>query len=124
MFTPTGILLRVFPLDIRPTGVSIMSREERSTYWQGLIDKQAESGLSAAAFCREHQLNVYHFYNWRRRLRYNGLPTGFVELVADQENAASGIRIRLSDDLCIEVERGFDPFTLRSVMETVQGGEG
>jgi hypothetical protein len=31
-----------------------MVREDRTTYWQRLVQAQAESGPSAAAFCKDH----------------------------------------------------------------------
>jgi len=34
-----------------------MTREERLTYWQGIINQYRESGLSGAAFCKEHNIN-------------------------------------------------------------------
>jgi len=50
-----------------------MTREERLTYWQGIIDEYRSSGLSGAAFCREHNINAGRFYHWRRRLQENCL---------------------------------------------------
>ena len=106
--------------------VNEMTREERVSQWRALIDKQATSGLSAAAFCREQDINAQGFYQWRRRFYeqpINGMPTGFVELVPCSEHPYSRIRIRVQERVCIEVERGFDPFTLRTVIETISGGE-
>ena len=103
-----------------------MTREERVIHWRTVVDKQAASGLSAAAFCREQDINAQRFYQWRRRFYeqpINGMPSGFVELVPCSEHPHSGIRIRVQERVCIEVERGFDPFTLRSVIETISGGE-
>ncbi|MEE4351335.1 MAG: transposase [Desulfatiglans sp.] len=57
-----------------------MTREERSAYWRNLVDQQKESGLSGAAFCREHHINAQRFYHWRRRFNENQsgcMPTGF-----------------------------------------------
>ena len=99
-----------------------MTREERSTYWQNLVDQQTESGLSGAAFCREHNINPQRFYHWRRRFKENELgiqSTGFFQLVPCSTNSESGIRISLGDELHIEIDRGFDPYTLRTVIETI-----
>ena len=108
-------------------GVSVMTKDERSTYWQSLIDKQAESGLTASAFCREQQINAYRFYYWRRRLLKEQSretnPRGFVELVPYEKQSSAGVRILLSNDLSIEVERGFDALTLRAVIQAVRDGE-
>jgi transposase-like protein len=105
-----------------------MTKEKRSNYWRSLIDKQAGSGLTAAAFCREHQINRDRFYHWRRRLRNDRVTgselSGFVQLVSYQKKSSSTIRIHLDNNICIEVERGFDPHTLRAVVDAVWGVEG
>jgi hypothetical protein len=105
-----------------------MTRTERVAYWRGLVAQQSESGLKAAAFCREHQINLHLFYRWRHRFRDKQLTSesaGFFELVPCAQQVqypGSGIRIRLGNTLSIEVERGFDPVTLRAVIETISSG--
>ena len=101
----------------------MMSREERVAHWRGLVEKHAESGLSATTFCRDHDLKREHFYRWRRRFRdrpiRNSVSDGFLELVPSSEQSHSGVRLHIGDGVSIEVERGFDPHTLRSVIEVV-----
>jgi hypothetical protein len=102
-----------------------MRRRRPRSYWRRLVAKQGESGMKAAAFCREHKVNLHQFYRWRRRFRseqpQSGLD-GFVELVPCVTEPDSGICIRLGGSLSIEVERGFDPLTLRAVIEAISGG--
>lgn len=103
-----------------------MTKKERITHWRTIIRKHAASGLSAAAFCRERDIIIHQFHWWRRRFRKEqseGKGTGFLELVSCSKSQHSGIRICLSDRVFIEVERGFDPFTLRAVLEAVSSGE-
>lgn len=103
-----------------------MTKEERISYWRGIIGKHAASDLSAAAFCRERDINISQFHWWRRRFKREQPKckgTGFLELVSCSKSQHSGIRIYLSDRIFIEVDRGFDPFTLRSVLEAVSRGE-
>lgn len=102
-----------------------MTREERGLHWRGLLDEQAESGLSAAAFCRNRDINLHRFYRWRRRLQNEiaRKPAGsFLELIPSCPQQESGVRIRLSSGACIEVERGFDPETLRNVVKALGQG--
>ena len=98
-------------------GIIIMTNEERTAYWQAVVTKHSESGLSTAAFCREQHIKISQFYRWRRKFRNNDdqgqASTGFLELVPCKKQNGSGIRIRLGQGLCIEVEMGFDPLTLR-----------
>ena len=99
-----------------------MTREEHRTYWNTLVEEQAQSGLSASSFCQEHNLKISQFYRWRRKFQ-NLTPmdsaNGFIQLIPTVKGSGSGIRIRLFNDLYIEVDRGFDPFTLRATVETL-----
>ena len=104
-----------------------MTRQERTAFWRSLVGKQIESGLTAAPFCREHQVNRDGFYHWRRRFqnevskdRYLG---SFVEFVPYQKKVSAGVHIRLNNGLYIEVERGLDPVTLRATIQTLCHGD-
>jgi hypothetical protein len=44
---------------------------------------------------------------------------GFIRLIPTSQGSGSGVRIRLFDDLSIELDRGFDPFTLLAAVETL-----
>ena len=97
-----------------------MSTEERASYWRSLIEEQVSSGLSISAFCRKHHKSPYQLYRWRRRFRQTdteGVSAGFLELIPRPDHPRSGVRILIGTNLCIDVERGFDPATLRSVVE-------
>jgi transposase-like protein len=99
-----------------------MTKEERHTYWKNLVDEQAQSGLNAPAFCSEHNLKLDQFYRWRRRFKNHPgkrSPNEFMELIPSSKASCSGIRIRLLQDLSIEVERGFDPVTLQAVIQAL-----
>lgn len=95
-----------------------MTREERSARWSAIVERQATSGMRGIAWCRENHINPASFYSWRKKLNEPQLERGFIELNSSiGEN--TGIRICLGTNLSIEVERGFDPFTLRDVIETL-----
>jgi transposase-like protein len=106
-------------------GGSTVTREDRTTYWKKLVQAQAESGLSAAAFCKDHQVNPQRFYSWRRRFKDESDASkggdAFLELVPSSKTQASGIRVRLDERLSIELERHFDPHTLRNAIEALCG---
>ena len=103
-----------------------MTREDRRSHWSGLLKEQVDSSLSAAAFCRDRDIKLPQFYRWRRRLQSKTPRISsdqFLELVPSSScRPQSGIRVRISEDLCIEVERGFDPATLRAVIQTLGQG--
>ena len=100
-----------------------MSREERRNYWRALVEKHAESDKSATAFCKEHNLRRDQFYSWRRRFRRDACieqtSQGFLELVPYSKNTQSGIRIVLAGGISIEVDRDFDPPTLRATVHAL-----
>jgi hypothetical protein len=96
-----------------------MTIEERRAHWHTIINAQASSGMNIAAYCREAHIPTSLFYTWRRRLREQPLcPGGFVELKPSRSAfSTSGVCLRLNGRVMIEVEKGFDPVTLRAVVE-------
>jgi hypothetical protein len=98
-----------------------MTRAERLTHWSTIIENQATSGMNIATYCRNAQIRPSCFYTWRRRLReQQACAGGFLELISGKlTEATSGVRIHLGAKLAIEVARGFDPFTLRAVVEAL-----
>jgi hypothetical protein len=103
-----------------------MTNEQRMAHWRAIVEKQTESGLSAAAFCREHHLKVSQFYRWHVKFRKNNgdqdrASAGFLELLPGKKQTGSGIRIKLRSGVIIDVQRGFDPVTLRQAIETLSG---
>ena len=88
-----------------------MTKEEKITYWRAVIEKHAASGMSVAAFCREHDLGIHQFRWWQRRFRKENSSgkSGFLQLVPFSKSQHSGVRIRFNNGVFIEVEQGFDP---------------
>lgn len=61
-----------------------------------LLNRQASSGLSVAAFCRQADVNPASFYTWRRKRRSEKEPA-FVEVALDQSGSGvQGSRPHLS----------------------------
>lgn len=55
--------------------------------WQAIIARQADSGLSARAFCEAEEIGYASFVQWRRRLADNrqhsqAMPS-FIELTSE-----------------------------------------
>jgi len=103
-------------------GGRTMTREEHASYWRSQVEKQIDSGLIATVFCRNNHIKLSQFYRWRRRFRTQGFnndvsSSGFIEIVPSSGDPRSGVRIRLDNKIYIEVDRGFDPFTLRAAVE-------
>ena len=95
-------------------------KEERRAYWRTIIDKHTESGMSAAAFCKQHEINAQRFYFWRRRFHRDPTSAGFIRLVPTSNSAFSGVRISLDHGITLEVDRGFDPLTLKEALNALR----
>lgn len=52
------------------------TRRDREGFWRGILQRQAESGLNVASFCRQESISAPSFYAWRRKFqeRDGGAP--------------------------------------------------
>jgi len=64
--------------------------------WAQLIEAQSTSGLSVAAFCREHGLAANSFHRWRRRLE---------DSAATRSGQHPFVRLRMSTDGGVSARR-------------------
>lgn len=93
-------------------------RQKRSPeQWQQLLEAQAASGLSQAAFCSEHGLSKSSFQLWKRRMRASSstgigpapVPALFTPLsgAANASQAATGwdVALDLGDGVCLRLRR-------------------
>ncbi|HRS97562.1 MAG TPA: hypothetical protein P5040_05200 [Smithella sp.] len=93
-----------------------MTIEERYAHWREVIETQKTSGISIADYCRSRDMRTNVFYAWRRRISKCQMDKqGFIELRSPVSGMNTGIRI-VSGNLCIEVQRNFDPSVLRTVL--------
>ncbi len=84
-------------------------RGEREARWRKLIERQAASGRSVAAFCRDESIPAQTFYWWRSRLGHQAprassragtrrgafIDLGTVGAAEAAREAGAGIDIRL-----------------------------
>lgn len=64
-----------------------LSGGERGAFWRKMVQRQRESGLSVARFCRREGLKPVTFYAWRRRLQDEATSS---RSRSDGEQAATG----------------------------------
>ena len=113
--------------------ISVIPRtvSEKRQFWRQVVDGHAGSGLSVPDWCRRRKVSESAFYAWKRKLAPKACdPSGsvprFAQLVVSDANAGqmrtvSGnhtLSIDL-DDARVEVPAGFDPATLRVVLEAL-----
>ena len=104
-----------------------MGREassERQRYWQDLIHQQQHSGLSIAAFCRQHDLSQPSFYAWRARLtnelpQMNSTAISFVPLSLPASRPAI-FTVRLPNGVQLDVPSDFDEAALTRLVRVVR----
>ena len=96
-------------------------RGERREYWSERVREWEDSGLTKKAFCLEHGLPLYSFYEWSRRLRPResaAAEPGFARVHCGGD---AGLRLRLGRRVVLELESDFDPKTLRRFLAAVEG---
>jgi hypothetical protein len=93
--------------------------------WGQIIEQQRASGLSVAAFCRQHLVPVSSLYAWKRRFSQDAVGHGFVEAKITRIPAAAEgagvIEVCLPGGRRLRVGRGFDPHLLRDVIAVLEG---
>ena len=92
-------------------------REERRQYWLGWVEKWQAKGGTKKAFCAEHELPLYSFYDWSRRLvSVADESGGFARMSC---RGSSGVRLHLGPGVVAELEPDFDTVTLRRLLAVV-----
>lgn len=109
----------------------VHEREAASQRWRELISTQEASGQSIAAYCREHDVRAWQFYEWKKRLRKNEAGTFVAVSVKSAEESApqphsvltsSSIELRHSRGWSLQVEPGFDVVHLRRLLSVLESG--
>lgn len=98
-------------------------RQQRRRQWERRVARWRASGVSMAAYCRQHGLSYWMFVRWRQRIEQTVAPAPPLTLIPVVAPTSSGgaITIRLPDGIGIEVEPGFDAGVLSAVMRALQG---
>lgn len=106
-----------------------MARSSRRDYWQGVLARQASSGLSIKAFCERERVSYQSFFFWKRQLRNQPVrATGEmtfapVTVVAPAQTVACGIEIVLLGDCRVVVHAPVDRQALSDVLAVLRAGE-
>ena len=45
-----------------------MDLDKKRQHWQAILEQQKQSSLTIAIFCKNSNINVTTFYNWKKRL--------------------------------------------------------
>ena len=105
--------------------MSESNEDEKYQYWQPHISAWKQSGISQADFCRRHGLNIKIFGYWKRKLcRRPDDGVSFVPVTIKPSHISSvksGALLRLiaGNGLSIEIGDGFNPATLRLLLDAI-----
>ncbi|QQE77835.1 transposase [Alicyclobacillus sp. SO9] len=104
-----------------------MSREEVRNHWRKLVEEFRESGETAAAWCREHNLDVKQFRRWARKFdketSTNATASPRVKLLSVQvedsvEDAEPALVVHVGA-ASVEVHNGFNRSLLKQVVQVL-----
>lgn len=99
--------------------------EEVQQQWKERILSQRVSGLSVAAWCRQHNIACPAFQYWQDKLfpRKSIERSAFKEIVENQEDAfpkqTTGVLLKYMK-VAIHLEKDFDPITLKQCLQILK----
>jgi len=94
--------------------------QERRAFWQEHLAHWHASGLTQVAYCRQQGLNRDQFGYWKKRLlsaRSPDATPGFIAV--HMASVGATLTVVLKNHLRVEVYPGFDPATLRAVVQAL-----
>jgi transposase-like protein len=102
----------------------IRSRE----FWAQHVAACAASGLSRAAYCRQHDLNYWTFNDWRRRSgseRPTSVATAqhqsLVPVVVTSAPTATALELRVGDQVRLSLPLSVDSAWLGALLRATSG---
>jgi transposase len=103
-------------------------RQRSRRYWQAHISAQRKSGLSRAAYCKEHNLSYHAATYWNRKLslpeqeQTNLVPVKFFSNIEinPAQTGRSGLKVILPNKIAIEVGDDFSAATLRKLLAALE----
>jgi len=73
-----------------------MGKHRSESFWRDHLARFQDSGLSRAAYCRQHRLALHGFDYWRRRLAGSG-SRSLVPVVVSEPAAMPGLEVRVGE---------------------------
>ncbi len=99
-----------------------MARRSRREFWQGVLARQAGSGLSIKSFCERERLSDQSYFLWKRKFRdepgsaEKGMTFAPVTVVPRASAGAGGLEIVLPGDRRVMVHAPVDRQALADVL--------
>ncbi len=90
-----------------PEDYDSFDSQQKRKFWENHIERWRASGLSQRAYCKQHDLIIHRFYDWKRRIipadkpHISFLP---VALTGSSTRKHPSVRIHTPNGFTIEVE--------------------
>jgi len=85
--------------------------EEKRTYWRGMLERRAASGLSVRQFCKEEQVSEASFHGWKRKLAHGDRPAKKSSEKGGQERPQAKPVTKQADDAAVFIPVRVSPAT-------------
>ena len=85
-------------------------RTDRELFWRSVLQRQTDSGLNVARFCRQESISAPSFYAWRRKLKQRDATAQQVDSAVDHE-AHQGAHL-----LPVQIEAGASTALVRILL--------
>jgi hypothetical protein len=103
---------------------SLTKRAANRQRWFDRIEAWKQNDLTQKAFCEQQQLRLGSFQRWRGIFMRGERPeaSSAVSFLPVNVTAApaSSLALRIDDHLRIEIPAGFDPVTLKQVVQALR----
>ena len=103
---------------------SSISPEEKRNFWKQQYLCWQESGLNQSEYCRQNNLSHHQWGYWKKRFVKTEGTTEFIPLALSQPFRGitnhSPIKLIVDEQFKIEIDRGFDPVTLKLLLTSLQ----
>ena len=109
---------------INPSRAEQIAQKRR--FWEQQIQQWRDSGLTQTEFCRLQNLKPHQLTYWKKRFHRTQAPVSLIELQlgsALQSHTCSNgspLRLILDEQYRIDIDGGFDPFTLQQLVLTLR----
>ncbi len=104
-----------------------IEEQDKHNFWQNHVGSWEQSGIRQSEYCRRHGLNIKVFGYWKRKLcSKTQAALSFVPVrikpsyPATSVNASTSLRLVVGNGYGIDIGDGFNPDTLRRLIDTLR----
>lgn len=97
-------------------------RKHDKQYWEKHFAAWQGSNLSQSEYCRQNNIPLKSFYNWKRKLISNLSPTTpFIELRGQYSAQEEHFELQIDSMLTLRIREGISPALLQNILMAVRG---